>query len=123
VKRISESEHNKIVKDAADYLNMKGYVDIKVDLTGYTQPTKITWTATGSGHIPDVTARNGHLYIFEVETDDSISHTHTEDQWKLFAAYANQHGAEFWVVVPGVSEVSARRRLNELNISAKVWGV
>ena len=110
-----------MIKDAVGYLVMKGYRNIKADLSGYTQPTKITWSATGKGHIPDVTAQNGNLLIFEVETADSISHTHTADQWKLFAAYADQHGAEFCVVVPNGFDSNARSRLNQLGIQAKVW--
>lgn len=81
---------------------------------------KITWAATGKGQIPDVTAQSGNLFIFEVEPADSISNTHTADQWKLFAEYANQHGAEFWVLLPNGSNSDARSRLNQLGIQAKI---
>jgi hypothetical protein len=121
MKRISETEHNNIVKDAVDFLKSNGYGEIKADISGYIQPNKITWEKTGQGHIPDVTARNGQLKLFEVETADSISHTHTADQWKLFDAFANQHGAEFWVVVPEGNESKANTRLAQLGIQAKVW--
>ena len=121
MKRISETEHDKIVRDAVDYLTMQGFLNIKADLNGYVQPKKITWTATGKGHIPDVTAQSSNLLIFEVETADSISHAHTADQWKLFSAYANQHGAIFWVVIPKGFDSDARSRLNQLGIQAKIW--
>jgi len=121
MKRLSETEHDKMIEGVINYLVMKGYRNVKADLSGYARPTKITWTSTGKGHIPDVTAQNGKLLIFEVETSDSIPHTHTADQWKLFAAYANQHGAEFWVVIPNGFDPNARTRLNQLGIQAKVW--
>jgi len=123
MKRLSETEHDKMIESVVDYLVLKGFRNIKADLSRYTQPTKITWSATGKGHIPDLTAQNGKLLIFEVETSDSISHTHTADQWKLFATYANQHGADFWVVVPDGSDSVARSRLNQLGIQAKVWAL
>ena len=121
MKRISETEHNNMVKDAVNFLKSKGYGEIKADISGYIQPDKITWTETGRGHIPDVTAGNGQLNLFEVETADSISHTHTADQWKLFVAFAKQHGAEFWVVVPVGYESIANARLFQLGIQAKIW--
>jgi len=105
------------------FLGEKGFKDIKADISGYSQPTKIKWKSTGSGHIPDVIAKNGRLTILEVETDDSIFDQHTADQWKLFAVYAQERDAEFWVVVPTGSEPDARVRLTQLGISASVWTV
>ena len=77
---------------------------------------KITWASTGKEHMPDVTAQSGNLFIFEVEVADSITHKHAADQWKLFAKYANQHGAEFWAVLPNGSNSDARSKLNPLGI-------
>jgi hypothetical protein len=61
--------------------------------------------------------------IFEVETADTIGGEHTSDQWTLFGTYANEHNAEFWVVVPGGSASLARLRLDELGLRAQVWEV
>lgn len=82
---------------------------------------KIIWATTGKGQIPDVTAQSETLFLFEVETSDFMSHTHTADQWKLFVEYANQHGAEFWVLLLNGSNSDARSRLNPLGIQAKIW--
>ena len=105
------------------YLYQNGFRDVQADLHGHTQPDIITWTETGRGHIPDVTANNGQLHVFEVETDDSIYDQHTEDQWNLFANFAQQHGARFWIVVPKGSESDAQLRLNQLGLQAKIWTV
>lgn len=123
MKRKLQSQHDRIVKYVSDHLRLKIFRNIKADIRGYKQPKKITWKLTGKGHIPDVTGQSLQLNLFEVETSDSISHSHTADQWRLFAAYARGNRAVFWVVVPRASEAAARRRLNQLNISAKVWGV
>ncbi len=121
MKRLNQSIHDTMVKDAVNYLRSEGFTDIKADLGSYPQPTKIIWKATGQGHIPDVETTNGKHCILEVETCDSISDSHTADQWKLFSRFANEHEAEFWVVVPMGYKYNASSRLTELGIQAKIW--
>ena len=123
MKRRNQSKHDQMVQYTVNYLNNNGFSDIRADLKGRVQPTKITWKSTSRGHIPDVTAQNGQLFLFEVETDDSIFDDHAEDQWKLFATYAREHGAKFWVIVPAGLEPSAQLRLTELGIQAEIWTV
>ena len=123
MKRFSQQNHDAMVLNAARFLTSKGYRNVKADLPGATAPDRIFWKSTNSGHTPDITAENGRLMIVEVETSDSISDAHTEDQWKLFSAFVNQHGGEFWVAVPKGSENAAQIRLNNLNLNAKVWAV
>jgi hypothetical protein len=80
---------------------------------------KITRATTGKEHILNVTAQSGNFIIFRVDIADFITHTHTWDQWKLFAKYANQYGAGFWVVFPNGSNSDARSKLNQPGIQAK----
>lgn len=110
-----------MVAAAARHLVAKGFRDVKADVSGVPQPTKIVWSGTGRGHIPDVTGLGSEFNLFEVETADSINDEHTADQWGLFSAYAAQHGAVFWVVVPVGSENAAHQRLKDLSLTAKVW--
>lgn len=122
-KRNSQKQHDDLVAYAVRYLQEKNFRNLKADILGYEQPGKISWEKTGKGHIPDLSGSNDEFNIFEVETADSINDIHTKEQWKLFAAYASQHDAIFWVVVPdGYSEV-ANQRLQELDIKAKVWSI
>lgn len=121
MKRRHQSEHDRMVKAAADHLVAKGFRDVRADVTGYPQPAKVTWKQTDQRHIPDVTGWGSEFNLFEVETADSISDRHTADQWTLFATYRAQHGAVFWVVVPAGSAAAAHQRLEELGLSAKVW--
>ena len=123
MKRRNQSEHDRIVKAVADHLVAKGFRDVRADLPGWPQPEKIVWKQNSRGHIPDVTGWGSEFNLFEVETADSISDQHTADQWTLFAAYAGQHSAVFWVVVPVGSEAAANQRLKELGSAAKVWGI
>ena len=113
-----------MVRNLYDHLVSQGCRSVKAHLKGLTRPDLIYWNSTGKGHIPDVTSSwNGTSAILEVETHDSIFDQHTEDQWSLFAAYTQQHGKVFVVVVPKGSEDSAWSRLAQLGIEAKVWTV
>jgi hypothetical protein len=120
-KRKSQSEHDQLVKKIAEYLVDKaGYFDVKADIEGYDRPTKIIWSDTKTGHIPDVTASNSPDVIIEVETDDSINDSHTESQWKLFSANSEQHNKQFLIVVPKGSKSKGEERVEELGISAEI---
>jgi len=121
--RKSQTDHNNKVKMLADHLIAHNCSNVRADVEGYLSPLKITWTVTGRGHIPDVTAENGKPQIFEVETEDSIGDNHTEDQWKIFSAHANSNNGVFTVVVPIGCSQAAKTRLVQLNLKAEVWEV
>lgn len=124
MKRSNQTKHDQLVEYAINFLIGEGFSNVKADLRGCTLPNKITWTSNGKGHIPDVTAKNGQLFVFEVETADSINDLHTADQWELFSKYVSQHGGEFWVLVPAGSESDAQNRFNQLRINnGKIWAV
>lgn len=124
MKRQSEADHNRLVKAAAEHLRRDGgFRNIKAHVGGYPMPAKITWTETSRGHVPDLTADGDARVVVEVETSDSVSHSHTQDQWKLFSAYARQHDAKFWVAVPTSSKAAAQQRLQELGLAGQVWGL
>ena len=118
---LTQAQHDRMVAALANDIASRGFTDVRADLQGWTRPEIITWQQTGKGHIPDVTGvTGGALAIFEVETADSIADQHTADQWSLFAAYAAQYGAEFWVVTPFGSAAAAQQRLKELGLTAKI---
>ena len=122
--RKSQTSHDQMVWDVYNHLISNSYRDVKADLQSLTKPDLIHWTSNKKGHIPDLTAKyNGNEFIFEVETTDSIFDQHTEDQWRLFAANANQYGKSFRVVVPKSSKEAVDSRLNQLGIQADIWTV
>ena len=122
-KRKSQLGHDNMVKYVAGVLIEKNYLDVRADLPEFEKPKEIAWKKTGKGHFPDITGDKGGFKVFEVETADSIDDQHTEDQWTLFAKWSKENEAIFWVVVPEGSVAAARKRLDELNIQAKLWGV
>jgi hypothetical protein len=121
-RRHLESDHDHIVLAVAKHLTGQNFTEIKADVPNFVSPLKVTWKDTGDGHIPDLTGRDpsGHLYVFEVETEDTIRHSHSASQWKLFSAYARQFDASFYVVVPGGCGRAAKAELDRLNLMAGV---
>ena len=136
IRHQTQTEHDALIKFAAEYLKERDFRNVMADLAGYGAPQKITCPASAglpaaclperqgeAGHIPDITAEYQHLNIFEVETADSIDDAHTAEQWKLFANYARDTNVRFWVVVPSGSVMSAHQRLKTLRLTADVWGI
>jgi len=41
MKRLSETEHDKMIEGVINYLVMKGYRNVNADLSGYVQPIRI----------------------------------------------------------------------------------
>jgi len=74
-------------------------------------------------YIPDATATNkdGTSHIFEVETSDTITGEHSENQWKMFSAHAKANNGVFVVFVQDDYEDEARKQVRELGITAQVW--
>ena len=121
-KRQSQRKHDELVKELIVCLRQEyGVSNIKADLNDFPSPRGIGSTLLAS-YFPDVTAilSGGRTGIFEIETADSISDTHTADQWQAFAKYAVQHNAVFFVVVPRGCRESAANRLRQLNLNAKI---
>ncbi len=113
-----------MVRLLISHLQANGFQNITADLAGYTQPGKIVWTETQTGHIPDVTATHGgKLYIFEVEDSDCLPLDHTASQFKLFSAYAGQQGGQFVVLVPSASKMMAEQQLANSGATASIWTV
>jgi hypothetical protein len=117
----AKSEHDRLVDRLRSQLVANLYSDIKVDLPGHEKPTRIVWTATQRGHEPDASAYYlMKQHIFEVETADSIGDEHTYEQCRLFAAYAQQHSAEFVLVVPVGCNAAAHYHLSNWGLRAPV---
>ena len=122
-KRGNQAGHDSMVKSVVNYIKGQGHSNIRADLEGYEKPEIIYWSSTKKGHVPDVTSTKNQEYIFEVETDDSIDDSHTEDQWRLFSANAREHSKIFIVVVPKAAETQAQQRIKELGINVDIWTV
>ena len=60
-------------------------------------------------------------HIFEVETSNTITGKHTEDQWKIFSANAKSKKGVFVIYVESGYEDAAKEQVKNLGINAQVW--
>ncbi len=117
------SVHDNLVSQLITHLVGDRFQNIKADLPEYDQPNAIWWTnKPDEKFIPDATAtKNDVPFIFEVETADSIGIDHSDAQWKVFAASASKNSGHFCLYVEEGAEDAAKRRVQELGITADVW--
>ncbi|HTG82965.1 MAG TPA: hypothetical protein VL949_13555 [Geobacteraceae bacterium] len=120
----SQSLHDSMIKQLAEHLIGKKFRDVRADHPDFRdKPARIPGQGDFAGLVPDVTATGIQMVLFEVETDDSLNDPHTNEQWKLFSSFADQHMADFWVVVPKAMKDEARERVSTLGVNAKVMGI
>jgi len=112
-----------MVRDAASFLQDKGYRDIRVALEGFPAPEPIVWRRTGEGQIPDLTAMGSAFVVVQVETEDTIGDPKAAAEWQLFAEHARENRGEFFLVVPVGHLAEAWRRLKLLGIEGNVWEI
>jgi len=114
-------KHDDMVKVVVDYLKAHGFTSIKAEIEGYSCPEEIEWKVSKIKHRPAVSCFKGATnYIFEIETEDSISNDHTQSQCKLFAAYAAEHQCKFILAVPEGVMQAAKDQLAKWNVRADV---
>ena len=114
-----KSNHEQLIKAMIRHLEEKEkFNSIRADLPGsqFPMPEII------EGHIPDIVAlKISETCIVEAETCDTISHPHTEEQWRAFAKAASRPNTSFRIIVPNACEQKARERVGELGITASIW--
>ena len=114
--RADQKKHDQMVCAIVGALYEQNYSDIRADLQNFAKPEKIT------NCIPDVSAiKNSHLYLYEIETSDTIDIEHTRKQWKEFSDYAAKYSnVTFTVVIPDGYEYLAKTVLNQLSANALI---
>ena len=125
-RELAESrEHRSLIRMMLNYFRNQGYTNLRADLESQTPPEQI------GDRIPDLTCNKNDFgrtfIILEAETCSTISHEHTEEQWKAFYRKAREVEGEFHLVVPRNCDDDsgrslARQRLSELEITADhIW--
>ncbi len=74
---------------------------------------------------PEIQARSGdRLFIYEVETGDSLERQETREKIGVLAHAAAKANGKFFLVVPEAQRDGAQRLLRELHIDwAEIWGI
>lgn len=119
-----QTEHDQQIVDLAAALEYdEKFSDVQTDdiTDDYPSPEVINQRR------PDlITEYKGRQIIIEIETRSSISHSHTERQWKAFHQAVEEGQGNyggFVVVVPDDLEQEAKHRADELQVDPDIWAL
>lgn len=114
----SQKIHNKMIRRLFDELCSKNYEGILVshiEIPDVGKPQAIYSEKSKMRFCPDIYAvKDGILYLFEVETKDSIGWSLTKTELECFAAYVKKCGGYFYLVVPVRIKEKAEELLNAI---------
>lgn len=122
MKRYNQQLHEEMKIQLRLFLESEGFEFIKTDLEGETRPKFIGGFSID--YVPDLTAmKDGVFHVFEIETDDSLTHEHTTKQWQAFDRYCRQKSNRRFIVLVETKENEARQHAEELGVQPAVWTV
>lgn len=109
-----------LIKEIADQLNLKGFEDIKADIDGFEQPSRLVRQSDEFEFTPDATAqRKGRKYYFELAIKtDALRKLITK--WKLLATLAHLKTGKFQIFVPHGNMKFTRELLENNDIQADI---
>lgn len=93
-----KDERQELIEQAADYLEVNGYTDIKADCPGFETPKHFAGKGDANDFTPDLTAeKDGRRYYFELGTKTK----NTDDlktKWMLLDTMARMKKMGFKVI-------------------------
>jgi len=117
-----KSPHDRMTKYVVDILSEKNNEKIRATIPGFDSPQRVIRKSTGETYIPEVTTvKNNQFRIFSVETKETLEQSEPEARWKLFAEFAKQNNALFYIVFPTGQVAIVKNKLEEFNIEANLW--
>ena len=118
-------KHDLMVEYVTRHLKQRFYDDIRARVPGFRPPARVEHPAAKKPVVPDVTmrAKGAQLHVLEVETPETLRRAETARKWKALAGHAEQSGGDFWVVVPQGTSASAMKKLQAMDVRARVWEV
>ena len=118
----SNSPQEQTILYVTKVLREKSHKDIKAATPEFALPKKVVRESTGEGFIPEVTAiKDDNLRLFAVETKETLFKPETLQRWRLFAEYAKQNNAIFYVVFPAGFVSQVKQKIEASNIEARLW--
>ena len=119
-----KSPLDRTIKYVVEILAEKNNKKIRATIPGYDSPQRVIRKSTNESYIPEVTAfKNNQFRIFAVETKDSLEHGEPEGRWKLFAEFAKQNDALFYIVFSAGLVAIVKGRLKASNVEANLWQI
>ena len=119
---VLKSPLDRMIKYVVDILSEKKNEKIRATIPGFDSPQRVIRKSTGEAYIPEVTAvKNNQFRIFAVETKETLEQREPEARWKLFAEFAKQNDALFYIVFPTGLVAIVKNKLEEFDIQANLW--
>ena len=119
---VLKSPLDRMIKYVVDILSEKKNEKIRATIPGFDSPQRVIRKSTGETYIPEVTAvKNNQFRIFAVETKETLEQGEPAGRWKLFAEFAKQNDALFYIVFPSGQVAIIKNKLEEFDIQANLW--
>ena len=99
---VQSPEYQEMIKTVAEYLQKKGFENIKADIDDYEPPAKMNKQGTDITFIPNITARktDGSKFYFEVVSKEQEDQELLLSKWSMLSAFASLRGGKFYLIVP-----------------------
>ena len=116
-----QKNHPEMVETVVQYLEKKGYEQIRAEVADLPRPSAITRQGDDQSFVPDVTAyKNGGKCYFEIVTEGKEDKLRTAGKWRLYSTLAEHRNGEFYLMVPHGKLSFTNRLLDTHGISATV---
>ncbi len=117
-----EIEEEKIpyLEKAVEWVEKKGYLDIKATLEGYEDPKSFTQSSTNDSVSPDITAITmGRKCYFEIALKTSDKRQ-VVNKWKLLSYLSSAKQGKLYIFAPHGHKAFAKRIIENNQIPAEI---
>ena len=119
---VSKTPLDRMIKYVVDILSEKKNEKIRTIIPGFDSPQRVIRKSTSETYIPEVTCvKIKQFRIFAVETKETLEQGEPAERWKLFAQFAKQNDALFYIVFPTGQVAIVKNKLEDFNIEANLW--
>ena len=112
-------ENRSILEKSINYLQSKGFTNIKTDLPGYEQPTTYVKKSDGLNISPDISAsKDGRKYYFDISLKSEASKV-LKSKWLLLDTVARLKSFRFKIITTTGHLKFTDTLLAEVNLTNK----
>ena len=114
---IEKTEHKALIEKTINYLEEKGFENIKADIEGYESPKSFTMKSQGIEITPDIVAEtNGRIQYIEVGLKSQDTRL-LKTKWKFLKTWAELKNRNFRVIAHKGSYGFSDKLMNEINLN------
>ena len=117
----TSSMYDQIIQSVVGHLYQQGFSSVKANTSGYQKPMKVKWDEEDEGVTPDIIGEHkGSVYVFEIETRETIVPEKVEDRWRLLSVYAKRHHGKFYLVIPEEKAEYVQEVVDDLSVQPEL---